>query len=123
MLDIINAIAEADPTPRHKYKQWLVNQYLNEEFRLEDVDRVKHEIKQFLTIQKKLLQPDLGQCTYAQMSDTVNKAYGNVTLIGEVSDLQPDIKVLHSSELGSIMRTILIRLTAKLNGTRFADNT
>lgn len=59
---IIMKLAAADPTgDHHKYLQWIVNQYINNQFRLEDVGRIRAELVDFERVKSKLDKRDINQ--------------------------------------------------------------
>lgn len=99
---ITSELAKADPTPQAKNIQWIVNQYMKGQFRLEDVSRVKGELIQFRKIQNRLSQPDLNRYDYHEMAELMDKEFNNVS-VDDVSNDQsfgPDVKVLYKGPLG-----------------------
>lgn len=61
-VDILNKLMVADPTGASgKYLQWIVNQYLKGQFKLEDTSRIKKEIETFQSISPKLDKKDINQ--------------------------------------------------------------
>jgi len=46
--DIVTKLAEADPTSQKKHLQWIVRMYVTEQFKMEDIDRIKSDISLFL---------------------------------------------------------------------------
>ncbi len=64
--DILKWLAKADPSAQHENLQWLANRYIKNDFSLEDILRVKHEIQNFHAVRpyvkdKSLLQYDFNR--------------------------------------------------------------
>lgn len=71
--NILNQIGQADPTPKGASMQWLANQYVNGQFRLEDVGRLREELEIFYKIRPKLDKKDLLQYTISELYDVVDE--------------------------------------------------
>ena len=66
--DILDKLAVADPTGKQsKYMQWIANQYLKGQFKLEDVNRIKVDLAEFIRVQSKLDKKDINQ--YSSLPD------------------------------------------------------
>lgn len=60
--DILDKLLTADPTgSTGKYLQWIVNQYLKGQFKLEDTSRIKGELETFQSVSSKLDKKDINQ--------------------------------------------------------------
>jgi hypothetical protein len=44
---ILKELQKADPTKNHQYLQWITKQYINESFRIEDIEIIKSELESF----------------------------------------------------------------------------
>lgn len=61
-VDVLNKLLAADPTGSNgKYLQWIANQYLKGQFKLEDTSRIKGEIETFQSVSPKLDKKDINQ--------------------------------------------------------------
>lgn len=61
-IDVLNKLAAADPTgQQNKYIQWIVNQYIKGQFKLEDVSRIKGELTEFNRVRSNLDKKDINQ--------------------------------------------------------------
>lgn len=61
-VDVVEHLAAADPTGnQHKFLQWIVNIYLRGGFKLEDVNRIKNELAEFVRVRAKLEKKDINQ--------------------------------------------------------------
>lgn len=70
--DLIGRIKALDPSPKHKNLQWLVNQYIDDNFRLEDADRVTTALTQFERKKSSLEKKDVNQHkTLSDLEDAV----------------------------------------------------
>lgn len=66
--DILDKLATADPTgQQNKYIQWIVNQYIKGQFKLEDVTRIKGELTEFHRVKGALDKRDINQ--YGSLPD------------------------------------------------------
>jgi len=57
---VLNALANADPSPNHRYLQWLANRYIHNDFSLEDLDRVNADLNDFLRVRNRLSVRDIN---------------------------------------------------------------
>lgn len=66
--DILGKLALADPTgQQNKYLQWIVNQYLKGQFKLEDISRIKVDLAEFQRVRAHVEKKDINQ--YASLPD------------------------------------------------------
>ena len=101
---ILQLLSKADPTPNARNIQWLTNQWLAGHFRLEDVSRVKNELKQFFQVQKKLEKRDLNQYSYHDMAKTVDDIFNNLKSDVEHTDISHlNAKVVYNGPLGLLV--------------------
>lgn len=63
--DILNALTQADPSK--KKLNWLVNRYINGEFKIEDTSRLKQDLELFDKVRRHLEIKDIGQYTVGQL--------------------------------------------------------
>lgn len=60
--DVLDKLKQADPTGDHyKYLQWIVNMYVKQQFKLEDVPRLKRDLGEFKRVRSKLDQRDINR--------------------------------------------------------------
>ena len=60
--DVLQKLSAADPTGnQYKYLQWLTNQYIKGQFKLEDVSRLKGDLERFEEVSSKLEMKDINQ--------------------------------------------------------------
>lgn len=60
--DVLDKLKRADPTGDHyKYLQWIVNMYVKQQFKLEDVPRLKRDLGEFKRVRSKLDQRDINR--------------------------------------------------------------
>ena len=99
---VLDMLLKFDPDPRGKNIQWLANQYLAGQFRLEDQHRVHSEMKQFAQVRSKLDKTDLNQYKYHDMAAVVDKEFNNIELGSDEHDDSsiPDVTVLYKGPLG-----------------------
>ncbi len=57
--DIVSELKKADPTPNHASLQFLVNMYVTGQFKMEDINKIKHELILFYDVRKHLTNKDL----------------------------------------------------------------
>lgn len=76
--DVLAKLAEADPTGgQHKFLQWIVNQYLKGQFKLEDVSRIKVDLSEFLRVRSQLEKKDINQYkTLSELYDVLDPLEG-----------------------------------------------
>ena len=100
---VVAQLLKADPTQQQNL-QWITNQYLKRQFRLEDISRVHDELVQFEQIKSRLPSSDINKYTYHTMADEVRKAFAVTELSDDVSDTSiPDVKVLYDGPLGKLV--------------------
>lgn len=59
---LVGRLMTADPTgPNGKFAQWIVNQYLKGQFKIEDVTKIKGELTKFREVAPKLDKKDINQ--------------------------------------------------------------
>lgn len=104
---ILDTIEKCDPTKNKQYVEWLCRQYIKEQFRLEDVERVKDVLEKFNTVKNRMPgdQRDIGKYDFRKLEDKVDELYNaNVDVDGK-EDLKSDIpglKVLYKGPLGML---------------------
>ena len=64
--EIVNELRKADPTGG-KYLQWIVNMYVGKQFKLEDINSIHDELKEFTRVRTKLAIKDINQ--YKKLTD------------------------------------------------------
>lgn len=70
----LNAISHNDPT-NNKYLQWMVNQYIKGQYRIEDLSRVQGAIIQFEQSRNRLPKHDINAYSFSELEDI----FDNVT--------------------------------------------
>ena len=65
--DIVDYWAKVDPTPNHKYVDWIMRQYSKHDFRQEDFNRVQTTLVNFERYKTHLVQKDINH--YHHLSD------------------------------------------------------
>ena len=66
--ELINQLVQADPSKQHL--QWIVNQYIKGQFKLEDLSKIKQELAEFNRVRSKLQNKDLN--SYRSLNDLYN---------------------------------------------------
>ena len=65
--ELFDFFSSCDPTPNHKYLDWILRQYIKQDFRREDGNRVVHTLEEFERYKAHLAQKDINQ--YHHLSD------------------------------------------------------
>jgi hypothetical protein len=102
--EILEQIEAGDPTKNKMYVLWLIRQYLNRQFRLEDMTRIRgvlrtyHEVKNRLPLE----QRDIGRMTYYALEDLVDSfTDADATPVSSSQYSQiPDLKILYDGPYG-----------------------
>jgi hypothetical protein len=76
---ILAALEEMDPTPNKQYTLWLANQYIKQQFRLEDSPRIKDVLEKFINAKSRLEKKDINQYDLHSLEDQMDEIY-NVEL-------------------------------------------
>jgi hypothetical protein len=102
--EILQGLESGDPTKNKMYVLWLIRQYLNRQFRLEDMTRIRgvlrayHEVKNRLPLE----QRDVGRMTYYALEDLVDSftdADAAPVSSSQYSQV-PDLKILYDGPYG-----------------------
>jgi len=102
--EILEQLEAGDPTKNKMYVLWLIRQYLNRQFRLEDMSRIRgvlrtyHEVKNRLPLE----QRDIGRMTYYALEDLVDSfADADATPVSSSQYSQiPDLEILYDGPYG-----------------------
>lgn len=102
---IVAEIEKADPTPNKQYMMWLIKQYLNKTFRLEDVSRISDVLGSYHKAKPRLdaTQKDINKFTFYQLSDLVDSWEDvdvNTASAESTKFNSKNIKVLYDGPLG-----------------------
>jgi hypothetical protein len=101
--EILEQLEAGDPTKNKMYVLWLIRQYLNRQFRLEDMTRIRgvlrtyHEVKNRLPLE----QRDIGRMTYYALEDLVD-SFTDAPQASEPSQYSqiPDLEILYDGPHG-----------------------
>lgn len=101
---IVAQLAKGDPTKNQQYLQWITNQYLKKQFRLEDMSRIHDELSKFDKVKNKLDIKDINKYDYHALSDQVDKIFNQASIEQEptTSNDIKDVKVLYNGPLGTL---------------------
>jgi hypothetical protein len=72
---ILAALEEMDPTATKQYTLWLANQYIKQQFRLEDKPRIKDVLEKFINAKSRLEKKDINQYDFRSLEDQMDKIY------------------------------------------------
>jgi hypothetical protein len=100
--EIFDSLESIDPTKNKQYVQWLANQYIKGQFRLEDSNRVKQVLVDFDKLKPRLQQKDINRYDFHSLDDTIDKIKSPE--LGTVKDdsfeIPKDTEVLYSGPYG-----------------------
>ena len=104
---ILSALEEMDPTPNKQYMIWLANQYISNNFRLEDTPRIKEVLTKFNRYKSRLPERDLGKYDLHKLEDTIDRIEGvslgsKEALSTGTFPVVPDSEVLYNGPLGQL---------------------
>jgi hypothetical protein len=101
--EIFDSLESIDPTKNKQYVQWLANQYIKGQFRLEDSNRVKQVLVDFDKLKPRLQQRDINRYDFHSLDDTIDNIK-NVELGSGATDnifeIPKDSEVLYSGPYG-----------------------
>jgi hypothetical protein len=72
---VLAALEEMDPTPNKQYTLWLANQYIKQQFRLEDRPRITDALRKFINAKSRLEQRDINKYDLHSLEDQMDKIY------------------------------------------------
>ena len=116
---VLSTLEQIDPTRNKQYTEWLCKQYINNQFRLEDANRVSDVLQKFESIKSRLQQKDINRYTFYSLDELMDKEY-NVNLNTDTNKdnkdnkdtnkdtntdtfpVVPNSKVLYSGPLGQL---------------------
>ena len=80
-IEILTKLEQMDPSSNNQYTVWIVRQYIANQFRLEDANRIYEALVTFSKLKNKLPveQRDIGKFTFHALEDLVD-SYNNVKL-------------------------------------------
>ena len=80
-IEILTKLEQMDPSSNNQYTVWIVRQYIANQFRLEDVNRIYETLATFSKLKNKLPieQRDIGKFTFHALEDLVD-SHSNVKL-------------------------------------------
>src|SRR6267154_154275 len=75
--DIIADIEWMDPTKNKQYVEWICRQYINAQFRMEDMERILDVLIRFENIKSRLPQNerDINKYTFHQLEDKMDEIH------------------------------------------------
>jgi len=89
--DIVDYWAKVDPTPNHKYLDWIMRQYLEHDFRQEDFNRVQTALEAFDYHKARILQKDINQYhKLADLEDAIEAVKGTKSKREEIKAVKTD---------------------------------
>jgi hypothetical protein len=103
--EIIDGLMAMDPTSSNQYTPWITNQYIKQQFRLEDRPRIKDVLEKFINAKSRLEKKDINQYDFRSLRDLMDQVY-NVELETTSSqdqavfEVPPDSEVLYNGPLG-----------------------
>lgn len=131
---ILSELESIDPTVNKQYTQWLVREYIKNQFRIEDAPRVTDLLQQFkqlkIPISRSGYSVDINQYDYRKLDDLVS----NITNVGldtstEISPLsktyknKKDIKVISKSVYGELLVPTTAKASCELGkGTKWCTS-
>jgi hypothetical protein len=102
---ILDQLERGDPTANKMYMLWIIRQYFNKQFRLEDMSRIGeviaayHQAKPRLPVEQK----DINRMTFYQLEDLVDswssETSNSTAASGKYSDVK-DLEILYDGPLG-----------------------
>lgn len=124
-----------DPTANNKYTLWLLNRWLNSEFRIEDGARIQNTLSDFDQMKPYMrrqgLSTDINQYTLYSLEDLIS-SLSNTELNANTESKRreyenyADMKVLYSGSLGELIVPLTMAASCEIGrGTRWctaADN-
>jgi len=81
---ILKVLVTADPTPNQRHIQWITTRYVHKDFSLEDVQRVKQDLSDFVRVRNRLKVKDLN----AYSVDELYKAMEPLLLHGSSASMK-----------------------------------
>ena len=98
---ILTGLEDIDPTKNKQYVQWLANQYIKNQFRLEDAPRVKEVLVNFNRLKPRIEQKDINRYDFHSLDQTIDQIL-DVKLDTDNTDVSsvPGVKVLYKGLLG-----------------------
>jgi hypothetical protein len=105
---LLDKLLKADPDPRGKNCIWIIDQFKNRQFLLEDVSRVNKDISEYLKENKKL--PDSYSILKQNLSKPKNKEEIEKLLIKQK---EGDIQILYRGPLGLLLIPNTIEASCK----------
>ena len=99
---ILASLENTDPTKNKQYVQWLANQYIKNQFRLEDSPRVKEVLVNFDRLKPRIEQKDINKYDFYSLDRVVDQIL-DVKLDAKDTAAPPDVpdvKVLYKGPLG-----------------------
>ena len=80
-IEILTKLEQMDPSSNNQYTVWIVRQYIANQFRLEDANRIYETLATFSKLKNKLPieQRDVGKFTFHALEDLVD-SHNNVKL-------------------------------------------
>jgi hypothetical protein len=100
---ILAALEEMDPTATKQYTLWLANQYIKQQFRLEDRPRITDALRKFINAKSRLEQRDINKYDFRSLEDQMDKIY-NVELDAPseegIFEVPEGAEVLYNGPLG-----------------------
>jgi hypothetical protein len=107
--EAIAALEEMDPTANKQYTPWLARQYIKQQFRLEDADRIRTVLDNFGQLKSRLPveQRDIGRMDFYQLDDLINQVLDvklevDKPIEGGTFPIVPDSRVLYNGPLGQL---------------------
>jgi len=101
--EILEQLEAGDPTKNKMYVLWLIRQYLNKQFRLEDMTRVRGVLRAYHGVKSRLPleQRDIGRMTYYALEDLVD-SFTYAPQVSEPSQYSqiPNLKILYDGPYG-----------------------
>ena len=105
----IEALEQMDPTPNKQYVPWLAKQFIAKQFRIEEANRVKELLTNFVKLKPRLPaeQRDLGRFDFNKLSEIVNSTMNpevgsTATSDAGIFPVVPNSEVLYNGPYGQL---------------------
>lgn len=122
--DPSNMIVNDKPVYKMTYTQWLIDQYINKQFKLEDVHRVREDIELFVKIKHNLpvQERDIYTHDYRHLKELLQRVSGaRVNFEEPIS--HDGVEVLYEGELGSLYVPLTVESSCRLGkGTKWCTS-
>jgi hypothetical protein len=116
---ILEVLEQIDPTKNKQYVQWLANQYIKRQFRLEDASRIRDVLIRFEKSKSRLEQKDINRYDFHSLDDAMDKVF-NVELTADDDENVEDAKILYKGPLGQLSVPLTQEASCKLgSGTKW----